>query len=361
MAEALKAARLAASIFGFGLKERILPFGAGYYLERGEVLPKGALDDIGGASALLLGAVGDPAVPPGPLERELLLALRFHFDQYLNLRPAVSLPGVPLPTPLPPGAVIDALVVRENTEDFYMGLGSRLAPGPYRGPVEAVRGLYRLAGEVALTIDPPLEAAFSLGVLTAPAVKRVAAKAFELARTRGESLVHVATKANALPAFYGFWDEMVKREAANHQGVKLAMINVDNLCYQLPRAPRDFGVILCPNLFGDIVSDLLSALAGGLGLAASANVGDSLCMFEPVHGSAPDIKGTGRANPLAAILSAAMCLEHLGEGRAAAAVRAAVAEVLASGDKPIELGGTADCRRVGDLTAEALKRAAGRP
>ncbi|MDR1545326.1 MAG: isocitrate/isopropylmalate dehydrogenase family protein [Deltaproteobacteria bacterium] len=357
--QAVRVLEAAASVHGFRLKFATYPFGAAYYLRHKQVLPPGAFDELGAAQALLLGAVGDPRVPPGPLEQELLLALRFHFDQYLNLRPARSLPRVPVPVALPAGRVLDAVVVRENTEDFYMGLGGR-GQGRLAQDLEANRGLYRFKGrlEGAFEADDEgreVEAAFSLGLLTAPAVARITRKAFELARARGENVVHSATKANALPHYYGFWDVQTARAAAEFPDVKLAPMNVDNLCYQLPRTPQDFGVILCPNLFGDIVSDLLSALAGGLGLAASANVGDSLSMFEPVHGSAPDIAGTGRANPLAAILSGAMLLDHLGQAEAAEAVRRAAAAFLAAGrDLPFELGGQAPTETVGRLTAETL-------
>ena len=354
--EALKAIRAAASIFGFELKERNLPFGAAYYLKNKVVLPAGALDDIGAADALLLGAVGDPAVPPGPLEHELLLEMRFHFDQYLNLRPSKTFPGVPLPINLQPGARIDVIVVRENTEDFYMGLGGRIKEGSYDGTVKAARGLYNFVGDSQLRLDKPIDGAFSLGIITAPAIGRVAVKAFELARARKETAIHAATKANALPAYYGFWDEMVSKTAERDPDIAVTTINIDNLCYQLPRKPSNFGVIVCPNLFGDIASDLLSALVGGLGLAASGNVGDSLSMFEPIHGSAPYLTGTGRANPLAAILSGAMMLEHIGEAEAGSAVKNAVESALASGELPIELGGKADCRRVGDLVVESLMK-----
>ncbi|MDR2456027.1 MAG: isocitrate/isopropylmalate dehydrogenase family protein [Deltaproteobacteria bacterium] len=360
VAEALKAVRLASSIFGFAIKEKTLPFGGGYYLKNKVVLPPGALDEMGAADALLLGAVGDPQVPPGPLERELLLELRFHFDQYLNLRPAKSLPGVPLPIILKPGAAIDIMVVRENTEGFYMGLGGRIKAGRHKEPTGTKRRLYALSGEVDLRLDPPVDGAFAMGMLTAPAIDRVAVKAFELARARGDSKIHVATKANALPAYYGFWDEEVLKTAQRYPEIQPVRINIDNLCYQLPRNPAPYGVILAPNLFGDIVSDLLSALSGGLGMAASGNIGDSLCMFEPIHGSAPVLVGTGRANPLAAILSSAMMLEHLGQREAAEAVREAVVGALNSGELPIELGGKAPCPRVGELVVEALKARAAR-
>ncbi len=345
--QARRTAEAAAALFGFELKWREFPFGAGYYLEHGLVLPPSALGDMGETEALLLGAVGDPRVKPGPLEQELLLALRFHFDQYLNLRPARSFNGAPTPVPLPPGRGLDAVVVRENTEDFYMGLGGR-SRGRLETDLKTRRGLYGLTGRLDLSLDPAAEAAVSIGLLTRPGVARITRRAGELARRRGERKLTVATKANAVPQLYGFWNEVTRETAAaEFPDLTLDYQNVDALAYLLPRQPTDFGVILCPNLFGDILSDLLSALAGGLGLAASGNIGDGLSMFEPVHGSAPPLAGTGRANPLAAILSAALLLRHLGEEPAALALETAVADYLAGPDKPWELGGRDSPEAVG--------------
>jgi 3-isopropylmalate dehydrogenase len=165
----------------------------------------------------------------------------------------------------------------------------------------------------------------------------------------------VATTANAVPQLYGFWNEVTRETAASEfPDLALDYQNVDALAYLLPRQPGEFGVILCPNLFGDIISDLLSALAGGLGLAASGNIGDGLSMFEPVHGSAPDLTGTGRGNPLAAILSVALMLRHLGEASAAEALETAVANYLAGPDKPWELGGCDSTEAVGAKVAAQL-------
>ena len=353
--EARRAAEAAAEIFGFELMWREFPFGAGYYLEHGLVLPPSALDDMAETEALLLGAVGDPRVQPGPLEQELLLALRFHFDQYLNLRPARSFPGVPTPVELPDNRRLDAVVVRENTEDLYMGLGGR-GPGAWEAGLKAQRGLYGLTGRLALNLDPALETAFAVGLMTRPGAARITRRAGELARRRGEKTITVATKANAVPQLYGFWNEVtLETAAAEFPDLALDYQNVDALAYLLPRQPGDFGVILCPNLFGDIISDLLSALAGGLGLAASGNIGDNMAMFEPVHGSAPALAGTGRANPLATILSMALLFGHLGEAAAAEALEAAVAGYLAGPDKPWELGGEDSTEAVGAKVIAKLK------
>jgi 3-isopropylmalate dehydrogenase len=346
--------------FGFSLKFKEFPFGAEYYLKHKEVLPKGAFDDIGESKALLLGAVGDPRVPPGPLEQELLLALRFHFDQYLNLRPAVTLPNVPTPIKLGPGQQIDLLIVRENTEDFYMNLGGS-GFGKIDSKIEAERGLYTGTGNIQLNFTPQIQAAFSVGILTEPAIRRIANKAFQLAGLFQKPFLHSVTKSNALPHLYGFWDKIVADAAGSYPHIELNRINVDNLAYKLPRTPLDFGIILCPNLFGDIISDLVAGLTGGLGLAASGNIGDTLSMFEPVHGSAPDIAGTGKANPLATIFSASMLLNSIGEIEGAQAIDAAVNIYLRNnlGDNfPIELGGKLNTREVGEKVIEILEELA---
>jgi 3-isopropylmalate dehydrogenase len=354
--ETQKVLERVAQKLGFSFDWRHFPYGAEYYLSHGQVLPPGALAAIGQNQALLLGAVGDPKVPPGPLEQELLLALRFHFDQFLNLRPAKTWPNVPLPCPLKPGEELDIVVVRENTEDFYMGLGGSFSGPTQKALLQARRDLYQFTAELDLKVEPATTGAFSLGLLTEPAVRRIARKAAEITLARGENKLHVATKANALPQFYGFWDRVTLDEIQKTSDLKASYINVDNLCYQLPRAPGQFGVILCPNLFGDIVSDLVSALAGGLGLAASGNIGPQFSMFEPVHGSAPDIAGTGRANPLAAIISGAMLLESLDQKAGADLTLRAVRDYLAQGQNlPLELGGPSTTSQVGDLVAEQLK------
>ncbi|MDR2405505.1 MAG: isocitrate/isopropylmalate dehydrogenase family protein [Deltaproteobacteria bacterium] len=343
--------------FGFTLAFKEYPFGAEYYLKHKEVLPKGAFDDIGEAKAMLLGAVGDPRVPPGPLEQELLLALRFHFDQYLNLRPATSLPNVPIPIKLKPGEQIDFLIVRENTEDFYMNLGGT-GFGDIDSKIVANRKLYTVDGKIELNFEPHIESAFNVGILTEPAIRRIANKAFQLARIFGKPFIHFATKSNALPHIYGFWDKVISDTKAAYPEIELKRINVDNLAYKLPRSPLNFGIILCPNLFGDIISDLVAGLTGGLGLAASGNIGDSLSMFEPVHGSAPDIAGTGKANPLAAIFSASMLLNYIGEIEAAQAIDNAVHIYLRNnlGDGlPLELGGTLKTHEVGAKVVEVLQ------
>ncbi len=354
--ETIRCLNRAADIYGFSLKWKKFPFNAEYYLQHGTALPESGLDEIGANDALLLGAIGDPRVPPGPLEQEILLRLRFHFDQYINLRPALSFPGIPLPVGIPEGTRLDVVVVRENTEDFYMGIGGS-GKGACRTPIAAKRGLYSLTGAVETSMPEGMENAFSLGFMSRPGVERVSRYACELARRRGETKVTVVSKANAVPHLYGFWDRVTREIVAEYAGLEYVPVNVDALCYLMVRNPAGWGVVLCPNLFGDIVSDLLSGLAGGLGLAAAGNIGDGLSMFEPVHGSAPTIAGTGKANPLAAIMSGAMLLRHLGRTEAAAAVDQAVeAYLLSAMPRPVEQGGAATTAEVGAMVSDLIKK-----
>jgi 3-isopropylmalate dehydrogenase len=346
------------------------PFGAAHYLRTGEILPESAIEELSSHDAMLLGAIGDPRVKPGILERGILLALRFVFDQYVNLRPAKSLPNVPTPVPLG-DAGMDSVVVRENTEDLYMGLGGVFAPEipagdrtaalrEYNVSMDLERGGYSIRGNLNLTVSPPMSYAVQVALNTGYGAERIARYACETARRRGEDRVTIVTKSNAAPALYGFFEDAAKKLIdAEYPDLKWDVVNVDAICYHLVRTPSAYGVLLCPNLFGDIVSDLQAGLAGGMGTAAGGNIGDGLSMFEPVHGSAPSIAGSGRANPIAAILSGAMMLRHIGLESSAGSVERAVTDYLASPggeDTPVEFGGSASCPRVGD---EILKKIQG--
>lgn len=337
--------------FSFSLEWEKFPYGAGHYLATGEVMPEEAMEHMSRCDAMLLGAIGDPRVKPGILEQGILLAFRFYFDQYVNLRPAFSLPKVNTPVDLK-GTKMDSVVVRENTEDLYMCIGGITDSGELELPIEVSRGSYELKGSMSLKTDPAWPFAAQAAINSKPGVERITRYACELAKKRGEDTVTVVSKSNAVSALYGFFEESAKRVMAEeYPGLKYAMVNVDALCYHLVRNPAAYGVLLCPNLFGDIISDLQAGLAGGLGTAAGGNIGDGLSMFEPVHGSAPDIAGTGRANPVAAILSGALMLEHLGESEASKAVNSAVSKFLEDSeekDLPFEFGGKASFEEVGE-------------
>jgi len=289
---------------GFTVDWRHCPLGSEHYLRTGEVLPDDALNDLRKTDAIFLGAVGSPAVRPGVLERGLLLKLRFDLDLYVNLRPARLRRGVPS---YGPGA-LDAIIVRENTEGLYAGAGGIA----HRGSA--------------------LEVATEESLNTRAGVERCIRYAASLAKKRSGKLTLVH-KTNVLTNAGSLW-KRVADEVATEQGVPLEYAHVDAACLYLVSDPGRFDVIVTDNLFGDIITDLAAALTGGLGLSASGNLNPDRTgpsMFEPVHGSAPDIAGTGKANPAGAVLSAALMLDHLGEAAAAAGLEAAVDAVLAAG------------------------------
>jgi 3-isopropylmalate dehydrogenase len=349
--ETIKVLEKSGEKFGFSFEWKKFPYGAGHYLDTGEVMPEDAMEEMSKCDAMLLGAIGDPRVKPGILEQGILLAFRFRFDQYVNLRPAFSLPKVKTPVDLK-GTKMDSVVVRENTEDLYMCIGGTTETGALELPVDVSRGKYELKGTISLKTDPGHPFAAQAAINSRPGVERITRYACDLAKKRGEDTVTVVSKSNAVSALYGFFEETAKKiMAEEYPELKYAMVNVDALCYHLVRNPAAYGVLLCPNLFGDIISDLQAGLAGGLGTAAGGNIGDGLSMFEPVHGSAPDIAGTGRANPVAAILSGALMLEHLGEYEASKAVNSAVSNFLENAkveDLPFEFGGTSTFGQVGE-------------
>jgi 3-isopropylmalate dehydrogenase len=280
--------------------------GARRWHATGETLPDSVLDEIRGHDAILLGAVGDPGVPSGVLERGLLLRLRFELDHYVNLRPARLYPGVA--SPLADPGEIDFVVVREGTEGPYVGNGGAVRAGT------------------------PHEIATEVSVNTAFGVERVVRDAFRRAAGRPRRHLTLVHKHNVLTHAGHLWRRTVERVGAEFPEVQVAYQHVDAATIFLVTDPARFDVVVTDNLFGDIVTDLAAAITGGIGLAASGNVNPDRTapsMFEPVHGSAPDIAGTGTADPTATVLSVAMLLEHLGLDKPAARVEHAVATDLA--------------------------------
>jgi 3-isopropylmalate dehydrogenase len=308
-AEAQKVLRAASAAFDFKVETVPYELGGARYLATGEVLPDSVLEELRGVDAILLGAVGTPEVPPGVLERGLLLRLRFAFDQYVNLRPVKLLPGVASPIAGLTPERCDLVVVRENTEGLYAGAGGSL----YRGT--------------------PAEVATQESLNTRHGVERVVRDAFARAAARRGKLT-LCHKTNVLTFAGDLWQRTVAEVGEEFPGVETDYVHVDAACLYLVSSPERFDVVVTDNLFGDIVTDLGAAVQGGLGYAASGNLDPTRrapSMFEPVHGSAPDIAGTGRASPIAAVLSLALCLAHLGEDAASRAVEDAVAAVLSSG------------------------------
>jgi 3-isopropylmalate dehydrogenase len=280
--------------------------GARRWHATGETLPDSVLAEIRQHDAILLGAIGDPNVPSGVLERGLLLRLRFELDHYVNLRPCRLYPGVVSPLANP--GQIDFVVVREGTEGPYVGNGG------------------------ALRVGTPHEIATEVSVNTAFGVERVVRDAFARAADRPRRQLTLVHKHNVLTHAGHLWRRTVERVGAEFAEVTTAYQHVDSAMIFLATDPARFDVIVTDNLFGDIVTDLAAAVTGGIGLAASGNINPNRTapsMFEPVHGSAPDIAGQGKADPTATILSVAMLLEHLGQDKAAQRVEQAVAADLA--------------------------------
>ncbi len=318
IAEALKAGRAA----GAELDAVDYDLGGRRYLATGEVLPDSVLAELRGFDAILLGAVGTPEVPPGILERGLLLKLRFSLDLYVNLRPVVA------PLSVGAGVPIDFAVVRENTEGTYAGEG----------------GFLRRA--------TPAEVATQGSINTRYGVERCVRYAFDLARSRPRRHLTLVHKTNVLSFAGDLWMRTFEEVAVEYPDVATAYHHIDAACIYFVESPQRYDVIVTDNLFGDILTDLGGAIAGGIGRAASANLNPARTgpsLFEPVHGSAPDIAGTGRADPTAAILSMAMMLEFLGAATEAARVAAALASLVPDTARSTSETGDAIVR---EITAE---------
>jgi tartrate dehydrogenase/decarboxylase / D-malate dehydrogenase len=318
---------------GFELVTDALPWGSDYYTEHGAMAPPDFLDRLRGYDAIYLGAVGSPAVPDHVTLWGLLLPIRQRFDQYVNLRPVRLMAGVEGPLRDAQAQDIDMICVRENTEGEYCGAGGRVHQG--------------LGLEVALQAD----------VFTRTGVERIARHAFELARTRRGRLASV-TKSNAGRHAFVFWDDVVAELAADYPDVELERVLVDAAAAYFISDPGRFDVVVGSNLFMDILTDIGAVIQGGMGVAASANVnpdGGVPGMFEPVHGSAPDIAGRQLANPVGAVWSGAMMLADLGERGASAAVSAALERVLAERVAHTrDLGGEASTAEMAAAIAAAL-------
>jgi 3-isopropylmalate dehydrogenase len=302
MAEALKVVRAT----GVDLDTVAYDLGGARYLRDGTILPDSTLDEWRGLDALLLGAVGTPDVPPGVIERGLLLKMRFDLDLYINQRPFLDAE-----------AGIDIVVIRENTEGPYVGEGGVLRKGT------------------------PHEVATQGSVNTRMGVERCLRYAFELAAQRSRKHLTLVHKTNVLTFAGDLWDRAFADVAAEHPDVGTAYNHVDAACIYFVQDPQRYDVIVTDNLFGDILTDLGGAVSGGIGFAASGNLNPARTgpsMFEPVHGSAPDIAGQAKANPTAAVLSAAMMLDFLGEADAAARIRKACADPSALTGSTPEIG-----------------------
>jgi tartrate dehydrogenase/decarboxylase / D-malate dehydrogenase len=347
--EGLRVLSAAGERFGFRLRAETFPWGCGHYLQTGRVMPADGIETLTSFDAIHLGAVGLPGQVPEEIGvRDLVLAIRFGFDQFANVRPIKPLPGAPFPLCHVRPEDVDFVVVREATECLYVGLGGRYRPGD--AEFEAVAGLRPAFARSR-------ELAYQTGVYSEAGCRRVMEFAFDLARERaGRRRVVSATKTNAMSFGMKLWDEVFAEVAAQCPDIGSEWQNVDAMAMRFVTQPQRFDVVVAANLFGDILTDLSAALVGGLGFAPGANYSRSgPSMFEPPHGSAPDIAGRGVANPIAAILTGAMMLRHLGEGEAATAVEQAVADVVAQGlALTPDAGGTATTAQTGAAIVAAL-------
>ena len=311
---------LQAAADGFTFSFRPFEWGCEYYLRTGRMMPEDGLETLKRHDAIFLGAIGHPSVPDHISLRDLLLRIRFGFDLYVNLRPVEILPGMNSPLRNKTADDIRMLFVRENSEGEYAGLGGRFKRGT------------------------PDEFAIQQSIFTRKGVERVMRYAFSVARQRPRKRLASATKSNAMQYTMVMWDEILREAARDYPDVSVANYHVDALAARMITHPESLDVVVASNLFADILTDLGGALQGSLGLAASANLNPTERlgppMFEPVHGSAPDIEGRGIANPIAAIWTAAIMMEHLGERMASERILAALKAVTGEGRvRTPDLGG----------------------
>ena len=332
---ALTVVAAAAARHGFTVTAADHPWGCEYYLAEGRMMPADGLEQLRAADAIYLGAIGAPTVPDHVSVWELILPIRQRFEQFVNLRPMRLLAGVPGPLQGRGPADIDWVCVRENSEGEYAGLGGRL----HRGT--------------------PHEVAEQTGLFTRRGIDRVVRYACELAMARPRKLLASATKSNALQHSMVLWDEVVEDVARAFPALTIRKYHVDALAARMVTHPQTLDVMVASNLFGDILTDLGAAVSGSLGVAPGANLNPSRehpSMFEPIHGSAPDIAGRGIANPIGAIWAAALMLDHLGEGDAGREMVGALERVLADGRvRTPDLGGTATTADMAVAAIAALR------
>ena len=335
--EGIKALRALGKGYELAWEFEEFPWGSDYYFSRGEMMPKDGMETLRGFDAIYFGAVGHPEIQDHVTLNNLLLPIRRGFDQYVCLRPNKLHKGIESPLRGKGAGDIDMAVIRENTEGEYANVGG-----------------FHYAGL-------PQEMAAQTAIFTRFGCERVMRFAFELTRRRGgRKKVTSITKSNALGYGMVLWDRVFQEVAAGYPDVTTDSLLIDAACMDFIRRPEVFDVVVASNLFGDILTDIAAIITGSMGMAASGNIDPEKrypSMFEPVHGSAPDIAGKGVANPMAAILSGAMMVRHLGHEEAAAALEGAVLEVLGEGRHLTpDLGGSAKTTEVGDAVVEGISR-----
>jgi len=355
--EGKKVIEATSSQYGLEINWIEYPFGAEHYLKTGELLPDSALKEIKDMDAIYFGAIGDPKVKPGILEKEILLKARFYFDQYINLRPIRLYKGVPCPLKDKNPEDINFYVVRENTEDFYIGIGGRFNARANQDHLEVLRKLYKIKIQVDFNLEQEEEIAYQIGLISRPGTQRVIKYAFELAKKKNLKRVTSVDKANVLTNIYGLWRDIFEEVSSQYPDIETEFNFVDAITMWFVRKPEWFKVVVAPNMFGDIITDLGAMIQGGLGIAAGGNINpEGISMFEPIHGSAPKYKGKSVANPIATILAGAMMLDCLGEAKVAQAIEDAVEKVLIEGKvRSHDLGGDSSTEEVGNEVVKKLK------
>jgi tartrate dehydrogenase/decarboxylase/D-malate dehydrogenase len=332
--EGVKVLNALAAQHGFGLDYQEFPYSCEYRARHGRMRPEDGIERLSQCDAIYLGAVGYPGVPAHVSLWELLIPIRREFQQYVSVRPVRLLPGIRSPLANRTAEEIDFIVVRENNEGEYSEIGGRIYSGT------------------------EMESANQLSVFSRQGVDRIFRYAFELARTRPRRHVTSATKSNGIVHTLPFWDERFAIMKKEYPDIKTDQFHIDILCAHFVQHPDWFDVVVGSNLFGDILSDLGPAVAGSIGIAPSSNLNPERTfpsMFEPVHGSAPDIEGKGVANPIAAFWTGVLMLEHLGEGEAGKRLMGAIEKVTGAGKTLTrDLGGTASTREVTDAVIAAL-------
>lgn len=340
--------------YGFDIAWTDFDIGADRYLATGELLTEEDIRELSKFSSIYFGSIGDDRVKPGILEKGILLAIRFHFDQFINLRPIKLLDGVETPLANKRPKDIDFVVVRENTEDFYVGIGSRFAGRREQKTLEVVRDLYSVRFGLDVETDAD-ELAYQIGVVTRPGAERAIRYAFDLAAAREKKVTSV-DKANVLSDVYGLWRDVFTDVATGYPDVRTEFNFVDAVTMWFVKNPEWFDVVVTPNMFGDIITDLGAMIQGGLGLAPGGNINPAgTSMFEPIHGSAPKYRGQDVANPLATVWAGSMLLDHLGEHEAAAAVLRAIERSILDGYVTRDMGGAKKTSEIGRHLASLVK------
>ena len=336
VAEGLKVLNAVSRRHGFRLRFEQFPLGGKHYRETGQTLSDDMLEAIGRADAIYLGAIGDPAVPPGILEQGVLLKLRFELDQYINLRPIKLYPGVEIPIKDKGPEAIDFVVVRENTEGLYAGTGGIIRKGT------------------------PNEIAVQESISTRMGVERCVRYAFDVCMKRQKAKkLTLCGKTNVLTYTFDLWERTINDVSVDYPEVETDYAHVDALCMWMIKNPEAFDVIVTENMFGDIITDLGAVLQGGMGVAAGGNINpEGVSMFEPIGGSAPKYTGKNIINPIGAILAAKLMLETLGEPAAAGIIDKAVEKVLRYDLKDTSAGKMGrSTSEVGDLIVEFIEQA----